>query len=425
MAERNAQSESQNGLTGRHIHFASLALVAFGLYWFSSNVIESRDAAYLFHADTVMYRQLANGNVIDRLGTDLWLDRITRFHPMTTGMAVGWMKILSPLTPWITPHQLLKAMFTAVGAIGVWAALWAIAAVVPHRYVTVFGAIYATSLGVWYFSSIEESKIVTATLTALYIATYLHLRKRWTLRGAVLLTAILLFACLNEIIAGFLVIIPIVDTLMQRGWDLRHSWWIAWHSLTAPIALVFLEGVVNGHVVAAGTDPEGASHLSMLRHYVGYNGVNAATAYSFLVNWLFFNIAAPTPAASYVFLEWPEDRFFEPVLTNYFSSPVSAGLVALFGVIMVASVLPRHRADSAENLTGVFLALGAFALVRGTFFLIVYPKECLLFASGVTLAHMLMIAILFTASTLPAKKGLLVTFAFVLFINNGAFIIGA
>jgi hypothetical protein len=36
-----------------------------------------------------------------------------------------------------------------------------------------------------------------------------------------------------------------------------------------------------------------------------------------------------------------------------------------------------------------------------------------------------MIAILFTASTLPAKKGLLVAFAFVLFINNGAFIIGA
>ena len=128
------------------------ALVAFGLYWFSSNDIESRDAAYLFHADTVMYWQLANGNVIDRLGTDLWLDRITRFHPVTTGMAVGWMKILSPLTPWITPHQLLKAMFTAVGAIGVWAALWAIAAVVPHRYVTVLGAIYATSLGVWYFS---------------------------------------------------------------------------------------------------------------------------------------------------------------------------------------------------------------------------------------------------------------------------------
>ena len=51
---------------------------------------------------------------------------------------------------------------------------------------SVKNGIYAVSFGVWYFASIEESKIVTATLSALYIAIYLHLRDDWTMRGAVL-----------------------------------------------------------------------------------------------------------------------------------------------------------------------------------------------------------------------------------------------
>ena len=160
------------------------------------------------------------------------------------------MKILSPLTLWITPQHLLKAMFAAIGALGVGAAMWAFAAVVPRRHVLVCGLIYASSLGVWYFSSIEESKIVTASLSALYIAVYLHLRDHWSRPRAALLTAILLLACLNEIVAGFLIIIPIVDTLVRRGWDWRHGWWIAVHGLVGPIALFILEFVVNGRLVA-------------------------------------------------------------------------------------------------------------------------------------------------------------------------------
>lgn len=428
VAER-VQPESQIGdrpyATSAHICYALIAVFAFGLYWLSSNIIESRDQQHLFNADTGMYWELAEADVVDRLGADPWLDRITRFHPLTTGMAIGWMKILGPLTPQLAPRQLLKSMFAAVGAIGVWAAMLAFAAVVPRRYVVVLGIIYATSLGVWYFASLEESKIITATLTALYIAAYLHLRKKWTMHGAVLLTAILLLACLNEIIAGFLVIIPVVDTLMQRGWNLRYIWWIVWHGLPAPIALAFLEWFVNGRLVAGGTDPEGASHLSMLEHYIGLNDFSAATTYWFLVNWLFFNIAAPTPEASYVFPAHPDEKYFEPVLTNYFLSPLSASLVALFVVMLVAIVLPPNRAKNAGTQTAILSALGAYALVRGTFFLIVYPRECLLYASGVTLAHLLLIAIPFVASSLPVKRGLLAAFALLLFITNGTFIVGS
>ena len=323
---------------------------------------------------------------------------------------------------WVLRYGLRVA---AVGAVGVWAATSAFAAVIPHRYATLCGVIYATSFGVWYFSSIEESKIVTASLSALYIAVYLQLRDRWSGRRAVLLTVILLLACLNEIVSGFLIVIPIVDTLVRRGWDWRHGRWIAAHGLAGPIAFVIIE-VTNSRLVATVAHPEGVSHFGMLIFYVSKNDYNAASLYSFVVNWLFFNIAAPTPHVSHAVAAWPTYKgYFEPALANYFFSPVSAGLVAVLGMMIVASMLPRYCA--AGNLGGrydILVPLMAYTLLRGAFFFIFNPPEPLLFSPAVTLAHLLMISIPFTASSFPAKRTLLATFAALLFVTNGAFIIG-
>jgi hypothetical protein len=415
-----AQPDSQIGAsarpTSRLSSFAVVAGAAFGLYWLSSFVLQARYGITHFGADGHIYTLLADGIVVDRLA---------RFHPVTIAMAAAWMKVAYPLTLWLDPHQVLKAIFAAVGAVGVWAAMSAFAAVIPRRYAILFGIIYAISLSVWFFSSIEESKIVTASLSALYIARYLHLRKKWTTRGVVLLTAILMLGCLNEIVFGFLVIIPVVDTLMQRGLDLRHSWWIAAHALAGPIALLVLEFVVKGHLFAAGTDPTEASHWSLLVFFVSTNDFSAASLYSFVVAWLFFNIAAPTPDASYG--ADPSLDFggnFEPALANYFSSPVSVSLVAVAGLMVVASVLPRYRSDRLDNAGGLLLALLAYALLRGAFFLVFNSREPLLNSSAVTLAHLLIIGIPFAASSFPAKRSLLVVFAVLLFIANGAFIFG-
>ena len=414
----DAQSESGRTLllrwVGQNFEFPLVSLAAFGVYWLSSFLLEASHATVLFGSDSPMYAWLGRGNTVDR---------ITRFHPVTAVMELGWMRILSPLAAWIDPTYLLKAMFAAVGAVGVWAAMSAFAAVVARRYVALLGAIYALSLGVWYFASIEESKIVSATLTALYIAAYLRLRQNWTLRGALVLTAILLVACLNEIVAGFLVLIPAVDTLVQRGWDLRQGRWIVWHALAAPAALFFLEGVVNGRLVAPSTDPEGASHFSMLMYYLDDKDLSAWGVYYFLVNWLFFNIAAPTPNLSYVFPHWPNNKYFDPVLANYFSSPVSASLVILFAVMLVASVLPWSRTESSKSSSAILWALSAYAVVRAIFFFLVYPYECLLFSSSVTLAHMLIISIPFVASGFPAKRPLLAAVAVLMFATNGIFVI--
>jgi hypothetical protein len=401
-----------------------VALAAFGLYWSSSLLLDARHATIHFGADTWFYTELAKGNVVERIASDYHLDRIARFHLTTVVMAAGWMKVLSPLTAWIAPQYLLKGMFAAVGGIGVWAAMSAFAAALPRRQAQLWGVIYASSFAVWYFSSIEESKIVTATLSALYIATYLRLRQNWTPRGAVLLTAILLIACLNEVAAGLLVVIPLVDTLVQRGWDFDRVRWIVWHGLTGPIALAVLEGILRLRTGPSGFHPEGRDHFSMFLYYVSQNDYSTPSLYAFALKWVFFNIAAPTPHADHradLSINYGGD--FAPVLANYFSSPVSAGLVILFGVMLAAAVLPRYRAESLNGLSSVLLALLAYALLRGAFFLVFIPWECLLFSSSVTLAHLLLIGIPFAGSRFPRKQGLLVALAVLLFITNGAFMV--
>jgi hypothetical protein len=428
-AVASAPAESRSGapraLASRQVRFVSIALAAFVLYWLSSLVVLARDGTTHFAADTWFYAELAQGDVFSRIAESYQLDRIFRFHPTTVVLAAVWMKMVAPLTPLVSPLHLLKAMFALVGAVGVWAALWAFAAVVPRRHVMLLGAIYASSLSVWYFSSLEESKIVSATLVALCIATYLHLRERWATHRAVLLTAILLLACLNETVAAFLVAIPAVDTLVQRGWDLRHGWWIACHALASPAAFAVLEGIMRGRAGPAGADPEGANHFSMLVHYISQNQYTAANVYEFGIKWLFFSVAAPSPDARHdadASVNYGGD--FEPLLANYLSSPVSIALVILFGVMLLASALPRYRGTAAACVPGVLLALAAYALLRGAFFLIFIPYECILFSASVVLAHLLLVAIPFTASSFPWKRHVLAAFAALLFITNLTFIIG-
>jgi hypothetical protein len=427
VAAAGAASQSQAGVHAatRQLQFVLIAVAAFGLYWLSSFLIEARGGTTHFAADTWFYTELAKGSIFERLAGNYHLDRVFRFHPTTVLLAAGWMKLTEPLTAFVSPLHLLKAMFALVGAGGVWAALWAFAAVVPRRLVAPLGAIYASSLSVWYFSSIEESKIVTTTLIVLYLATYLHLRSNWTLRRAALLTGILLVACLNEIVAGFVVILPVVDTLVRHRLDLRAYRWIVCHALAGPVALGILELIMRVRVGAAGGHPEGANHFSMLIHYIAQNDYSPVALYGFAVRWLLFSIAAPSPDGSqYANPAVNYGGDFELALESYLASPVSAALVVLLGVMLCGSLLPRYRAGGLGDLTGVMAGLGAFALVRGMFFLTFIPREPMLFSSSVTLAHLLLIAIPFTASSFPWKRSVLAGLAALLFITNASFIVG-
>lgn len=169
---------------------------------------------------------------------------------------------------------------------------------------------------------------------------------------------------------------------------------------------------------------EGATHFSMLMWYISKNLFTFESLYAFAVRWLFINIAAPELHATH----WADASTnfggdFKPELANYFSSPVSVGLVFLFGLMLVASVFRRQSAG-IKSQVGLVPALATYAIVRGGFFFVFNSKECLLFSSSVTLVHLLMIGIPFAASSFPAKRTLLLIFAVLLFLANGAFITG-
>ena len=112
------------------IDFVLIPSVAFALYWFSALIIVATDRQHLFGSDAVLYVWLSDAQTFERIGSFYNIDRITRFHPTTTAMAWVWMKVFSPLISWMSPQQLLRTMFAAVGAVGVWAAMTAFAAFV-------------------------------------------------------------------------------------------------------------------------------------------------------------------------------------------------------------------------------------------------------------------------------------------------------
>jgi hypothetical protein len=402
----------------------SLVLLSiFLLYWVSAIALETRKALPYFGSDPWYYVRLAQPSVIERTPGDYFLDRIARFHPTTVALAVVWMKMVSPLFAWFDPAQLLRVMSAAMGVLGVWAAISAFGTVLSRRYAVLFGIVYALSLGIWYFASIEESKIVTATLSALYIAGYLHLRQRWSNVRAALLLAILLLACLNEIVSGFLVAIPLVDAFMQRRMDRRFARWMGAQVLVGSVSLAILEGVLGRWLLAGTKVLEEGSHFEMMIAYVLKMPHGVASLYLMLVNWLFFNIAAPTAKPDYAMPMWPLYKgHFEPSLANYLASPATVALVVLFGVMIAACLLPRDRARSWGAATGILVPLAAYSALRGLFFFVFNPAEALLFSPAVTLAHMLIVGLPFATSRLPAKQVLLAAFAVLLFIANGRLI---
>ena len=416
----------ERGTLARPVHPLLLVLIvaiAFGIYWATSFVLETNKATTRFGADTWFYTEIADGDALSRLHESQYLGRVFRFHPVTVIAGTIWMNALDWLTDFIEQERVLRAMFALIGALGGYAAMSGFAAVMQKRHVAFWGAIYAVSLAVWYFSSIEESKIVSATLATTYIAIYLHLRENWTQRSAILLTVVLFLACMNEIVAGFLVIVPVVDTLIRYGIDFIRGRWIFIHAMVGPLALGILEWIARGNFNSVKEHPEGGTHFSMLLWYITQNDYSFAAVYAFVVRWLFFSIGAPEAKVYFANPTIGYGGDFYPSLLLYFYSPATAITAILFFALLIAAFLPRFRAPMTRDTTGIMAALAAYIFVRGAFFFLLLPQEYMLFASSVTFAILLLIAIPFANSTFPRKRILLALFATALFLANGAFML--
>jgi hypothetical protein len=389
-----------------------VALLAFAVYWLTAVVLEARGGIAHFGADSDHYKVLAHQ----------WINhRAARFHPTTIVLAVGWMKLFAPLTAWFAPELILKAFFAAIGAVGVWAAAFVFSTLLPRGYAMLATLLYGSSLGIWYFSGIPESKIVTATLSLLYIAAYIQFRDRWTTMRMAVLTVILAVACLNEIVSCFLFAIPAVDVVQRYGLDWRRLMRLVPHAIVVPIVWLFLEIAVNGWIVPESKYHENQSHYDMLIYYLAKNDYSLTSLYGFILNWFFFNIAAPTQAVTL----WPQaGGYFAPSFAGYFETPISGLLVVLLVAMVVASLLPRYRAESLGVAGGLLLPLVAFSLIRAVFFFGFNPSEPILFSPSVTLVYWLLLLVPFVLSSVPGKRVLLTVLAALLIATNAGFMIG-
>jgi hypothetical protein len=382
---------------------------AFALYAASVSPLSARSGGLLFGADAHLYGPIAFGEVYDR---------IFRFHPVTVTSAELWMQLHKYLANWIGPQTWLRLLFAAVGAAGVWMAINALSRIIPWRLALFGGALYALTLSVWFFSSIEESKIFSGTLVTLYIAMWMKLREDWTARGAILLTLVLFISCLNEIVAIFLGVIPALDELQRRGFGFRKLFWLAAHGLAFPVALLILETALPDRLSPVTTD-EGRTHFSMMLYYMANHDFSFASLYSFMLNWFLFSVAAPMP------LEWCKDCYvyFAPVISDYFRNPWRAAFLISFVVLLVAMFIPRLRTPIPQSLRAILLALAAYSILRGAFFFMFNPVEVMLYTPAVMAPHLVLFLAAFAAMRIPAKEAVLVVLAVLLLIGNGLFII--
>jgi hypothetical protein len=199
--------------------------------------------------------------------------------------------------------------------------------------------------------------------------------------------------------------------------------WIVLHALAGPLALLILEFIARGRFDAAKEHPEDATHFSMLIYYITKNDFSLANAYAFVARWFFFNIAAPEPGVHNANPAIGYGGDFNVSLLGYFTSLAAGAAFLLMLALIAASLWPRFRATMTRGTAGIMLGLLAYILLRGAFFFIFLPSEALLFASSVSFAVLLLIAIPFAASQFPRKRVLLALFATALFLANGAFML--
>lgn len=164
--------------------------------------------------------------------------------------------------------------------------------------------------------------------------------------------------------------------------------------------------------------------VSMLVFYARMNDHGLASLYAFLLNWLFFNVAAPLPYTSYAAPIWPSYAgYFEPSLANYLTRPVSFGLTVLVCGLLAAVVLLRKSARPVMTAAlALVLGLLAYTLVRAAFFFVFNPAEALQFSPAAVLAHLLLFAMLLAAVEFSGKRLVLAAIAALLLMTNSTFI---
>lgn len=385
---------------------------------------EQRDEA--LGADAGLYRMLAYPTFAE--------DRVTAFHVVTVLLARAWIGIIAPLVgriaPDLWPPHMLHPLLAAVGAAGVIAAIYVASKFLARRDAILFGVIYGLSLGVWYFSCVPESKGLTAALIAVYLAVYLRFRDDRSMVSGLMLSGIMFAACMNDLTSAALLVIPLFDSVMRGRFDKSACARIGMQLTIGVVGAVVIQQLMVPLLPGNGSEsakdwPVESGAVALFLKYFQISDHSPSAFWSFLLNWLFFNIAAPQEHATHALALWPDYKgFFEPSLFGYLTSVTTLGLAGCVASIIYFAAAPTSRGRITSDAAGLMMGLLAFSVVRGVFFFLFNPGEAILFSSSVVLPHLLLFSIPFgTAKISDQLRTLLLSgFAVLLFLANGRFI---
>lgn len=382
------------------------------LYWLTSDILPVLWKGSSFGADSNLYFGLSIGQPDNHT---------LHYHVFTVALATAWMELFEPIVALgsaLQPAEWLKGLFALVGALGLLAAFSAFSAAVGTRNAILWSLVYGLSFSIWYFASIPESKIINGTLSSAYIAAYIHFRNDWTQSRLLALTAIFAAACFNEIVAIFLVAVPIVDIVIRDGFALRNFRWVFLQALLAPAILGFADLGIGRAVTDGSSQVFEGNHFQLFLTYVALTDHSLSSLYGCVLQWFFFSLAAPTPYATGTAALWPQYYgYFEISFLNYFTHPAGVFFIAILGLISVCGILASRKKLPAASL-GLVAGLFVYTLVRAFFFFLFDPDEALLYTPSVVLAHLVILAIPFAASSFRFKASAVTALAISVFILN-------
>jgi len=311
-------------------------------------------------------------------------------HPLTTWLIKSYRGLIEGMFHVTASIPAMKFLFSFFGAINI-VIVYSICTMFFNRYRSVlYTACYGFSLSVWYFSSVPESYVISATLYSLYIWYFIKHSSDLRLTQVLISLGILTLALLNDISSVFLLLLPltyynkkIITDKKIRRFFLLHVFFF----LASWFVIKFQQWPL-------------VEFYSNMRNDFSVKSFMINDFMEPLLNVTFFSIGAPSHEVSYAPRMLPHyPGYFVPSLWGYMNHIVTAIFFVFYsGFIMIA--LSRIHLIKHNKFIIPFII---FIIARYVSIIFVNPGEAFLFTILSTLPLLLVLFFLFDMTNFKYK----------------------
>jgi len=331
-------------------------------------------------------------------------------HPLTGWLITSYRYFINNLLHIAYSTTVAKFLFSFFGAINVMI-VYRIFLMFFNRYKSfLFTVCYGFSLSVWYFSSVPESYVISATLYSLYFWYFIKHCSDLRLMKVLILLGILAFAICNDISSVFLLFLPliyfnkeIITNKRIRSYFLLHVFFL--------VALCIMFKFLGWDVV---------KFFLIQREGYGPSSYVLSDFIEPFLNVIFFSVGAPSHETSYAprLLSF-NSAFFKPTLLGYMDHIVTAIFFIFYGSLMIIA-LSRVQLIKHNKFIIPFIVFIAARYLSIVFF---NPGEAFLFTTLSTLPLLLILFCLFDTAHFRYKGAFELVLFLSMFASNLRFLI--